>query len=96
MRAEDVGESFKLHSGDDARLLRSLGDAGGPVEIFQSRRSGNAGDIGENSTLNPDVEGVAENSNSNTHCIDGDATFLDLKGMPEALMKILSPIVQRM
>ena len=39
-----------------------IGDTRGPVEKFQSCRSGNAGVIGENSNLNLDGEGIAENS----------------------------------
>ena len=36
--------------------------------------------IGENSKLNPDGEGVAENSNSSTHRTDGDATLPGFSG----------------
>ena len=94
MRTEDIGEIFKLRIGDDARLPGSSGDARGPVENFQSHCSVNAGVICENSTLNPDGEGVAENSASSTHCIDGDAAFPGSSGDAGGSDKISKPVIQ--
>ena len=79
---KDVGENYVLRLDGDATLIGSSGDAGGSDKCFESQSPGNTGgDLGENSKLNPDDklnpdgEGVAENSNSSTHCTDGDASL---------------------
>ena len=76
----DAGSSDENSEGDDAKLPGSSGDAGGPVDFFQSPHSGNAGVIGETSNLNPDGEDVAENFNSSTLCIECDAMLLESQG----------------
>ena len=75
-------------SHDDEIFPEFIGDAGGPVEIFQSCPSGNARVIGENSNLNSDGEGIAENSTgsegnargSDVNCATLTGSLVDVGG----------------